>query len=69
MRARGPLQSIMGNVFGITAGGIEAGGLVAAAQKAAMTGNSVAAVFAPLLTAVAAAGAVVAAIVTGMLLK
>jgi len=59
----------MGNVFGIGATGIEAGGLVAAAQAAAMTGNSVAAVFAPLLAAGAAMVATLTAIATGMLLK
>ena len=60
---------LMGNVLGIGGAGIEAGGLVAAAQTAAMTGGSVAAVFAPLVVAVTAATATITAIVTGMLLK
>lgn len=59
----------MGNVFGIGATGIEAGGLVATAQTAAMTGGSVAAVFAPLLAVGAAVVATLTAIATGMLLK
>lgn len=59
----------MGNVLGIGATGIEAGGLVAAAQTAAMTGNSVMAVFAPLLAAGAAVVATITAVATGMLLK
>ena len=59
----------MGNVFGIGVQGVEAGGLFAQAQAAAMTGGSVAAVFAPLAAAVAAVGSAVALIVSGMLLK
>ena len=58
----------MGNWIGIGAGGIEAGGL-AAAQTAAMTGNRVVAVFAPLLAAGAAVVATITAVATGMLLK
>ena len=59
----------MGNVFGIGVHGVEAGGLFAQAQAAAMTGGSVAAVFAPLAAAVAAVGSALARIVSGMLLK
>ena len=59
----------MGNVFGIGVQGVEAGGLFAQAQAVAMTGGSVAAVFAPLAAAVAAVGSAVALIVSGMLLK
>ena len=59
----------MGNVFGVGAAGIQAGGLLASAQAAAMTGGSVFAVFAPLLTMAAAAGATLTLIVTGGLLK
>lgn len=59
----------MGNVFGVGAAGIQTGGLLAAAHTAAMTGGSVFAVFAPLITAVAAAGAALTMIVTGARLK
>lgn len=59
----------MGNVFGIGAHGVEAGGLFAQAQAAAMTGGSVAAVFAPLVTAVAAVGVALTLVLSGMLLK
>ena len=59
----------MGNVFGIGMHGVEAGGLFAQAQAAAMTGGSVAAVFAPLVVAVAAVGSAIALAFSGMLLK
>lgn len=59
----------MGNVFGIGAHGVEAGGMFAQAQTAAMTGGSVGAVFAPLVVAVAAAASALTLILSGMLLK
>ena len=59
----------MGNVFGIGAHGVEAGGMFAQAQAAAMTGGSVAAVFAPLAVAVAAAASALTLLLSGMLLK
>lgn len=57
----------MGNVFGVGVHGVEAGGLFAQAQAAAMTGGSVARVFAPLVVAVMAAGSALALIASGML--
>ena len=54
----------MGNIIGMAIEGIAQGGLVAQVQAAAMTGNSVALVLAPVVLPVAAAVATISSVVT-----
>ena len=59
----------MGQVLGVGADGVQAGGLFAQAQTAAMTGNSIVAVFVPVLVAIATAASTASLLLSGHLLK